>query len=277
MKLLVLSDLHLENNPSLDIQRDAAQTADVIVLAGDIHPAPNGIQWARRIFDDKPIVYVAGNHEYFDCEFEAALVKLRQSAKEHDVHFLENDAVVIQGIRFLGCTFWTDFEFYGLDRKQVLMEMSEKRWPDYIGRIESRRSITGRFSPELSIKRHWESRAWLQEQLSLGEHSNTVVVTHHYPNSKSTAPKFVGDEMNVVFGSHVPVELVRQVRLWIHGHTHHHVDYRIGDSKRSTRVIANPRGYENWSNDPENYQFDSGYLVERLPDGNWERAQQGLS
>jgi predicted phosphodiesterase len=128
MKLLVLSDLHLENAPSLEIQRDAAQSADVIVLAGDIHPAPDGIIWARRIFDDKPIVYVAGNHEYFDCEFEAALVMLRQSAKEHDVHFLENDSVTIQGIRFLGCTLWTDFEFYGLERKQVLMEMSDKRF-----------------------------------------------------------------------------------------------------------------------------------------------------
>ena len=178
MKLLVLSDLHLEDNLSLEIQRDAVQAADVIVLAGDIHPAPDGINWARHVFGEKPIVYVAGNHEFFGCEFEAALVMMRQSAKEQDVHFLENDAVTIKGIRFLGCTLWTDFEFYGLERKQALMEKSEKRWPDYIGRIESRRSITGRLLPELTIQRHWESRAWLQEQLSFGERSNTVVVEH---------------------------------------------------------------------------------------------------
>jgi len=273
MTLLVLSDLHLENG-HFEPQEDAVTAADVIVLAGDIHPAPNGIEWARQMFGDKPIVYVAGNHEYFDCEIDAALVLMRQVAKECDVHFLENDSVTIHGIRFLGCTFWTDFEFYGLERKQTLMEMSDKRWPDYIGRIQSRRSITGRLSPELTIQRHLESRAWLQAQLPLGDRAKTVVITHHYPNGKSTQPKFVGDELNVVFGSHIPVELVRQAGLWIHGHTHHHVDYRIGDSKQSTRVIANPRGYESWANDPENYLFNAGYLVEQLPDGTWARHHE---
>lgn len=274
MKILVLSDLHLESNSSLEIQSDAVRAADVIVLAGDIHPAPNGIEWARRIFGDKPIVYVAGNHEYFDCEFDAALVMMRQSAKEHDVHFLENDAVTIQGIRFLGCTFWTDFEFFGMDAQDRLMTRAEVRWPDYIGRIESWRSMTGRLLPALTIQRHWESRAWLQGQLSLGERSKTVVVTHHYPNKKSTSPKYVNDEMNVVFGSHVPDELVTQAGLWIHGHSHSSADYRVGEGKQYTRVVANPRGYENWSNDPENYRFDSGYLVELLPDGNWAQSHE---
>jgi len=273
MKLLVLSDLHLEYG-HFEPPEEAVAVADVIVLAGDIHPAPNGIEWARQTFGDKPIVYIAGNHEFFDCDFEAALVLMRQVAKECDVHFLENDSVTIKGIRFLGCTLWTDFEFYGLARKQALMEMSDKRWPDYLGRIQSRRSMTGRLSPELTIQRHLASRAWLQEQLSLCERSKTVVVTHHYPNKKSTPPKFVGDEMNVVFGSHIPVELVRQTSLWIHGHSHNHVDYRLGDSKQSTRVIANPRGYESWLAEPENYQFDSGYLVAQLPDGNWAQNHE---
>ena len=268
MKLLILSDLHLEYG-HFEPQQDAIAAADVIVLAGDIHPAPNGIEWARQTFGDKPIVYVAGNHEYFDCEIDGALVLMRQMAKENDVYFLENDSVLIKGTRFLGCTFWTDFEFYGVDRKPFLMERAEKRWPDYTGRIASKRSITGRLSPELTVLRHWQSRAWLQAQLPLGERSKTVVVTHHYPNKKSTSPKFVHDDMNVVFGSHVPVDLIRQSSLWIHGHGHNHVDYRLGDSQQSTRVIANPRGYESWAREPENNRFNPGYLVEQMPDGNW--------
>ena len=273
MKLLVLSDLHLEYG-YFEPHEDAAAAADVIVLAGDIHPAPHGIEWARQTFGDKPVVYIAGNHEYFDCEFEAALVALRQSAKDNDIHFLENDSIVINGIRFLGCTLWTDFEFYGLDRKQFLMERAQVRWPDYIGRIESRRSITGKLLPELTIERHWESRAWLQAQLPLGERSKTVVVTHHYPNKRSTSHKFINDEMNVVFGSHVPNSLVEQAGLWIHGHGHNPVDYALGQDRQYTRVIANPRGYANWANDPENYRFNSGYLVEHLPDGNWAQHHE---
>jgi hypothetical protein len=37
------------------------------------------------------------------------------------------------------------------------------------------------------------------------------------------------------------------VPLWIHGHTHHCVDYKIG----KTRVFSNQRGYP--------HQFDRGY------------------
>ncbi len=273
MKLLVLSDLHLENG-HFEPQEEAVDAAEVIILAGDIHPAPHGIEWARQTFGKKPIVYVAGNHEYFDCEFEAALELMRQTAKVHDVHFLENDTVLIHGIRFLGCTFWTDFECFGISQKGRLMERAEKRWPDYLGRIESRQSITGRLQPELTIQRHWASRSWLQAQLPLGDRSKTVVVTHTLPNKRSISPKFSDDEMNVVFCSHVPEELISRAGLWIHGHSHASVNYRIGDGKTYTRVIANPRGYRNWVNEPENTNFDFGYLVERLPDGNWAQSYE---
>lgn len=273
MKLLVLSDLHLENG-YFEPQEDAVEKADVIVLAGDIHPAPNGIEWARQTFGDKPIVYVAGNHEYFECEWDAGLRLMRATAKECGVHFLENDAVVINGVRFLGCTLWTDFEFYGMEKKKYLMERAEVNWPDYSGRIKATSSVTGHLRPVMTMQRFWESRTWLQGQLPLGEPSKTVVVTHHYPHQKSTSPKFANDAMNVVFGSHVSESLMQQASLWIHGHVHSAVNYRIGDDTRYVRVIANPKGYSTWANDPENDQFSSGYLVEQLADGHWAQHHE---
>jgi hypothetical protein len=36
------------------------------------------------------------------------LEELRSKAKELDIHFLENDSVVIGNVRFLGTTLWTD-------------------------------------------------------------------------------------------------------------------------------------------------------------------------
>jgi hypothetical protein len=152
------------------------------------------------------------------------------------------------------------------------MDRAEVRWPDYIGRIQSKASITGNLQPSTTIKRHWESRTWLKEQLPLGNPSDTVVITHHYPNKKSTPPKYFGDEMNVVFGSHIPDELTRQAGLWIHGHAHQSVNYRIGDDLRYVRVIANPRGFVSFTSEPENWKFDSGLLIEHLPDGNWDRT-----
>jgi hypothetical protein len=41
-----------------------------------------------------------------------------------------------------------------------------------------------------------------------------------------------------------------QIKLWTHGHTHHPFDYVIG----STRVVCNPRGYEN-----DGYNEDTGW------------------
>ena len=48
MKLLVLSDLHLEFS---DMQKPAAE-ADVVVLAGDIWQGDRGIYWARENWPD---------------------------------------------------------------------------------------------------------------------------------------------------------------------------------------------------------------------------------
>lgn len=120
MKLHILSDLQLE---AWDYVPDpeATQEADVILLTGDIQPGTAGLIWARKSFGDKPIVYVAGNHEFFEPEqeWDRTLDELRQAARVHDVHFLENDWVEIAGVRILGCTLWTDFAFFDPRQRRI--------------------------------------------------------------------------------------------------------------------------------------------------------------
>jgi len=112
MKLLVLSDLHLEFAPFVP-EPAAVAAADVVVLAGDISPGTKAIAWARQAFPGKPVVYVAGNHEFYRCDWDKLPGALREEAKKHDVHFLENEAVTIEGVRFVGATLWTDFALFG--------------------------------------------------------------------------------------------------------------------------------------------------------------------
>lgn len=83
--------------------------ADVIVLPGDIWKGDKGIYWARSIWPNKPIVYVAGNHEFYGKNRLEVLAKLRIAARETGVHFLDNEEVTIDNVRFLGSTMWTDF------------------------------------------------------------------------------------------------------------------------------------------------------------------------
>src|ERR1700749_4846848 len=114
MKIRVLSDLHLESDqPEIIPHADA----DLVVLAGDIHNHAEGLRWAAETFDGAvPVVYVPGNHEYYDGEFGALETAMGDAAHSVDnVHFLNNATLADpQGRwRVLGTTLWTDFELFG--------------------------------------------------------------------------------------------------------------------------------------------------------------------
>lgn len=64
MKIHVLSDLHIEFAPFVP-DPAAVEAADVIVLAGDISTGTQAIPWARKTFAAKPVIYIAGNHEFY--------------------------------------------------------------------------------------------------------------------------------------------------------------------------------------------------------------------
>ena len=130
MKLLVLSDLHVEF-ADFEPDREAAEAADVVVLAGDIHQGTAGMVWARQTFPGKPIIYVAGNHEFYGQHWDTLLPELRQKADEFGIHFLENDSVTIDGMRFLGTTLWTDFDMFGRSRRSQNMLASEGALNDF--------------------------------------------------------------------------------------------------------------------------------------------------
>lgn len=262
MKLLVLSDLHVEFSPfTPDLAATAA--ADVVVLAGDIHKAREVVPWARRTFEDKPVVLVAGNHELYRGEWERTLDTIRGDALTHQVHFLENDAVTIHGVRFLGATLWTDFAYFGQHTIEEAMAAARKFMIDY-------RLIVG-CTPERTVERHQASRAWLEGELALpGENLHRVVVTHHAPSKRSTAVQYQNDRCTAAFASRLPADLLDQAGLWIHGHTHSSHLYRVG----RCRVVCNPRGYPHgWIDGGyENRGFHPGLLMEQTSDGRWVRS-----
>ena len=260
MKLLTLSDLHVEC-ASFRPEAAVLAAADVVVLAGDIHNGAQTAAWARQTFGDKPVVLVAGNHELYDGHWERTLDEIRTVARQMDVHFLENSAVTIDGLQFLGATLWTDFAYFGLEQRSQAMEEARRFMADY-------RAIQG-CSPELTAQRHWHSLQWLQQELDRpGAASARVVVTHHYPHRQSTAAQYRSDLCTAAFGSQLSLNLFAQAGLWVHGHTHSSHNYAVG----ACRVVCNPRGYprRRIPGAFENADFDPHLLLEQAQDGRWQ-------
>lgn len=251
MKLAVFSDLHLEFSGFQPLI--SADAADVIVLAGDIWKKDHGIFWARATWPEHEIVYVAGNHEFYGSERKTILARLRAASLETGVHFLDNDQVVIDGVRFLGATLWTDFRLYGAEQRDACMAIAQERLNDFRLILDDDEP----FTPAESVQLHQESVQRLEAKLKQPFAGSTVVVTHHAPTWQSIVPRYQDDMLSACFASRLE-HLMGFSALWIHGHTHSSLDYSVA----GTRVICNPRGYCPSQRPCENGDFNPGLLVE---------------
>lgn len=247
MRILILSDLHLEfqnfDPPKVD--------AEVVVLAGDIGLRVDGIVWAAEAFPDVPVVYVAGNHEFYDGGVVNAIIAdMRLTARRFGVHFLDHDELVIDGVRFLGATLWTDFALHGADRAGEAMYWTRQYMADFKGAI-------ARFTPLRSLALHEAAVEWLGKKLAEPFDGKTVVVTHHAPSGGSLHPRYAREYASAGFVSDLS-QLMGPAALWIHGHCHDSFDYEIN----GTRIACNPRGYRLSNGKNENAGFNPGFVVE---------------
>ncbi len=246
MKLHILSDLHTEfaefTPPATD--------ADVIILAGDIGVGFDGIEWAARWFPDAPVIYVLGNHEYYGHDI--GLADELKAAASPNIRILDNDILDLDGVRFLGCTLWTDFKLYGEGEAWSSRQRARRSILDFT----SIRSGKRRFTPEDSVDLHETSKTWLVGELERKFDGPTVVVTHHLPAPTSVAKRYANDSLNPAFASRLE-DIIEKYgpELWIHGHTHVPCDYELLD----TRIVCNPRGCPGEKHDS---RFQAGLIVE---------------
>lgn len=256
MKIALFSDLHVELHNGYP-RIDAA--ADVVVLAGDIHTRGATIDVARAIRNEcgKPVIVVAGNHEHYGQELSLSLQQLREAARaEEAIHFLENDAVVIDGVRFLGCTLWSDFASNGLAAAEGVMQLAQRYIPDF----SCIRYGDSRFTPVHATKFFTASCKWLQEQLALPFAGKTVIITHFAPHAAAVHANFLQPGMNALTPYFTPdcSALIQRFTpaLWCYGHTHNSVDVVL---QGGTRLVSNQRGYPDEA--AAYTQFDASKLL----------------
>lgn len=239
MKIQLVSDIHLEFGQKVIINNAGA---DILVLAGDICCARNFSKY-MWFFEDcaskfKNVVYIMGNHEHYKNTFNDTAKVIREClaclANLSNFHFLDNENVEIDGIKFIGATLWTDNNRgCPITENKLQFGMNDFRL------IKYRDSVGNyfKFTPSMSFYEHRRTLAYIGTQIVDGP---CVVVTHHLPSFKSIASKYADEyHMNGGYASDLEYMMNDNIKLWVHGHTHTPCDYRV----KNTRIVANPIGY----------------------------------
>ncbi|MBW7852562.1 MAG: metallophosphoesterase [Rhodospirillales bacterium] len=239
IRVAVMSDLHLEAGA----WAPPPVAADLVVLAGDVAHGADGVAWAAAAFPDRPVVYVAGNHEHWGDDLGATRRALAAAAAATaNVRFLDAAAADFtfagRSLRVLGATLWTDFRLLGAERMPAVMGELAAKAPDFrhIGLGNG-----GRLEPWQVALWHRRARRWLEAELAAAGAAGraTLVVTHHAPSPRSLKPGLATRPSACGAASDLEELILRhQPPLWIHGHTHHDADYRLG----ATRILSRQRG-----------------------------------
>ena len=228
MKIQYFSDLHLE----FGNLEPARSDADVIIAAGDIGVGLDGINWLTQF--DRPVIYVLGNHEYWGQDYTDFIDQVWQESSGTNVHFLENESVEIEGVRFIGCSLWTD---YGHGNDQI-MRAAAQGMNDFRYISDGGKPLR----PSRLLEAHRQSVDWLSDVLTESYDGKTVVVTHHAPSMKSWHRSSLDGYQYCYCSNLEPIMNTTDASLWVHGHTHHAQDYEI----QGVRIVCNPRGYYNY-------------------------------
>jgi DNA repair exonuclease SbcCD nuclease subunit len=256
-----MSDLHLEFSPDF---RPENTGADVLILSGDICVAeyfnyssftPQRDR-AKKFYEFfkycseefKNVIYIVGNHEHYYGNINTTVQNLRLFLNDFEnIHLLDNEAKVIDDVCFVGGTLWTDVGNNNpIAEFKLAQSLNDFR---LIKNVDDRN-----FSPYDSTVLHAQFKQFISK--TADEHEKVVVVGHHAPSFNSVAERFKDDYyLNFGFYSNLESFIIDHptITLWTHGHMHNCSDYHIG----TTRVVCNPRGYND-----ENRDFNPDLILE---------------
>lgn len=243
MRLLLLSDLHLDEAPPegqfalLSRIGRAAATCDAVLLAGDVSDGddrdpsrrnPRYPMVERHLEDvceavgDRDLFYIAGNHEHFVLGRTGLWDVIRRvSAKFPRFQRLERGYHPLsEGRRLHGATLWYP-EPTSSDDVQIHAASAD------------RRHIPGLHKWVYGV--HDQTVQYLQSEVRPGD----VVVTHMIPSMACLPTTYRNVPKNVLFvGPCDQVIAKKRPSLWLFGHTHDNVDALVGE----TRCICAPGG-----------------------------------
>lgn len=247
MEIQVVSDLHLDFYESSleDEWKDIVEpVTPYLCILGDTCEIKEIELFERFLTLISPfwehILLLNGNHEYYGYDSKYNKKKLLEMQKKvlekfENVHFLDNDFIEFEGVRFIGSTLWSrvpkkaidDVEWYMNDYRSI-----------YVGKKEVTVKETNKW--------HEQSVRYLYEKITESK-LPVVVLTHHAPLMKGTSdPKYENSSdpdtklTNHGFATNLESLMKPNLFFWGFGHTHWCCDF----THRNVRIYSNPRGYD---------------------------------
>jgi Icc-related predicted phosphoesterase len=219
---------------------DITPMGDVLILAGDIHVGTRAESWiAQACKYYNAVIYVLGNHEFYHGEYHTVINAWKEIERKHpNLFVLHNETVVLDDIRFVGTTLWTNGD------KPFLNDYNLIYYKNSMLQIID----TQRF--------HNEAVDFLLDEFEKPFNGETVVVTHHAPVPECVVPKYNGDKINCMFHANLGQIIAdNDILAWVHGHMHDSIDFDYS----GTRILCNPRGYVGYG---ANHGFEPNLIVE---------------
>jgi len=282
MRVSLISDCHI------DFADLTLPGGDVLILSGDIFEAksfkkeiynPEMVLLEHEREDQRPdryyrfileecsakyreVVMVMGNHEHYRFQFHKTYDHIKSQLPDN-VHLLEKESLVLDGVLFLGATLWTD-----MNRQDALTIYHMQGAMNDYRQITMLNESTGdyhRLQPEKTVQEHFKTMDYFKFALSenrqrAGGALPVVVVTHHSPSKLSIKPRYQKDVlMNGAYSSDLSEFILDhpEIRVWTHGHTHDTFDYMVGE----TRIICNPRGYKYYEQRADEFDPTIGFDI----------------
>ena len=269
LRIQIASDLHIEFYEKMeDIPEIIKPRAPVLALLGDVGLACSDLlrdflflQCSRF----QQVLFLAGNHEFYNADgtkysmTEQTDWMKRICSERDNLHFMEKDALVVEGVVILGTTLWSNIPDHML--KTAKRSLNDYRLTYNHRPGESPRRLRADETTDM----YQLNIGWIRSELAKARENGqkVVVLTHHTPSMQGTShPRFDGSDISCCFSSDLRLLLEKEgpnLVAWACGHTHYCFDFIVG----TVRVCSNQRGYKF---DPNESYREDGIVLEVVRD-----------
>ena len=271
MKISITSDIHIDFWIGINMSQKnqekrihqliekvlPKEKSDTLIIAGDIGHYNHQNQLFFKIIKEyyKDVIWVHGNHDLymvsgsvknkFNVNSFERLENMIQLANEVDgVHYLNGNAVEIDGVKIGGCGMWYNYDYaeqvWGKTRYEC-----EEMWDNYLNDANYIRV------PSHGIRGQIDNVVYSAEQLELLKSiylECNVIVTHVSPDWSHLINRWqIPETTFYLFDGSELLKNLDSTKMWIFGHTH---DKYFYTHESGCTMICNPLDYapQNWYN-----------------------------